>query len=313
MPALRFCSREGQEAPSKAPPPAKIKCLSDEVIAAPDALRLAKSFVRFREKRKVLGNNVGTSDYRAIEQTKIFARGLGDALKVERSYSQGCLRKLEIEVKLALDPRFLRDQETLMHAVHLRLDPWVGQHKTELDGTLLMYTRIRLGGQKAAINGEFPFLHCLCTFDAIVFRAEPGKLLMGEVDLLSDRHVSLRVFGLINATINDDENNFEVEAEDETGNTGLTWRRKGTDEVIKKGRVVVFEAKGMKSTEKSVLMIDGSLASKKTKILMPTSEDKKRKAESFAAEIEAGKADAEKEAEEKKERKRARKARKEKA
>ncbi|KAI8076723.1 uncharacterized protein B0P05DRAFT_545584 [Gilbertella persicaria] len=135
----------------------------------------------------------------------------------------------EVVVKLYLHLAPMWSGKT-MEGVNEQLNAFLMKYLPEVDGVVLAHSDVKFVTEKGKILYDSPFFHFFITAKFLVWKPKRGSKLVGRINLQSEDHIGLLIYGTFNASIpksripssvyewkvNEEETVPEVKQEDET-------------------------------------------------------------------------------------------------
>ncbi|KAI8097184.1 uncharacterized protein BX664DRAFT_275738 [Halteromyces radiatus] len=119
-----------------------------------------------------------------------------------------------------------------MDGVNEILNAFLMKHVPEVDGIVLAHSDVELLGEKGKVLYDSPFCHFFIKAKLLVWKPKKGSKLVGRINLQSQDHIGLLIYGTFNASIpksrissekyewrtsedDDNDNNDETSGDDE--------------------------------------------------------------------------------------------------
>mmetsp|Transcript_26983 Transcript_26983/g.50417 ORF Transcript_26983/g.50417 Transcript_26983/m.50417 type:complete len:179 (+) Transcript_26983:46-582(+) len=118
--------------------------------------------------------------------------------------SSTSLKSVETLLKLVILPS---ESEKPMDAVKAQLNNMLFSYNEDLDGVPMVYYDIKLppGKEYGRILNDSPWLHIDILVKLLLFQPTRGLIATGQINKLTDSHISLLVHGVFNVTISETE------------------------------------------------------------------------------------------------------------
>ncbi|ORZ20257.1 hypothetical protein BCR42DRAFT_408339 [Absidia repens] len=88
-----------------------------------------------------------------------------------------------------------------MDGVNEILNAFLMKHVPEVDGIVLAHSDIELMSEKGKVLYDSPFCHFFITARLLVWKPKKGSKLVGRINLQSQDHIGLLIYGTFNASI----------------------------------------------------------------------------------------------------------------
>ncbi|KAI8393316.1 uncharacterized protein BYT42DRAFT_550615 [Radiomyces spectabilis] len=89
----------------------------------------------------------------------------------------------------------------VMDGVNEQLNAFLMKYVPEVDGIILAHTDVQLLTEKATILFDSPFSHFFVHVKFLVWKPKKGTKLVGRINLQSQDHIGLLIYGTFNASI----------------------------------------------------------------------------------------------------------------
>ncbi|KAI8347186.1 hypothetical protein EDC96DRAFT_468115 [Choanephora cucurbitarum] len=106
----------------------------------------------------------------------------------------------EVVVKLYLHLAPMWSGKT-MEGVNEQLNAFLMKYLPEVDGIVLAHSDVKFVTDKGKILYDSPFFHFFVTVKFLVWKPKRGSKLVGRINLQSEDHIGLLIYGTFNASI----------------------------------------------------------------------------------------------------------------
>ncbi|KAF1802092.1 hypothetical protein V8B55DRAFT_1476918 [Mucor lusitanicus] len=106
----------------------------------------------------------------------------------------------EVVVKLYLHLAPMWSGKT-MEGVNEQLNAFLMKYVPEVDGIILAHSDVQFTADKGKILYDSPFCHFFITVKFLVWKPKRGTKLVGRINLQSEDHIGLLIYGTFNASI----------------------------------------------------------------------------------------------------------------
>ncbi|KAG1445821.1 hypothetical protein G6F56_009779 [Rhizopus delemar] len=88
-----------------------------------------------------------------------------------------------------------------MEGVNEQLNAFLMKHVPEVDGIVLAHSDVKFASDKGKIMYDSPFAHFFISVKFLVWKPKKGSKLVGRINLQSEDHIGLLIYGTFNASI----------------------------------------------------------------------------------------------------------------
>ncbi|EIE77001.1 hypothetical protein RO3G_01705 [Rhizopus delemar RA 99-880] len=88
-----------------------------------------------------------------------------------------------------------------MEGVNEQLNAFLMKHVAEVDGVILAHSDIKFVSDKGKVMYDSPFCHFFISVKFLVWKPKKGTKLVGRINLQSEDHIGLLIYGTFNASI----------------------------------------------------------------------------------------------------------------
>ncbi|KAI8972645.1 hypothetical protein BDB01DRAFT_854452 [Pilobolus umbonatus] len=88
-----------------------------------------------------------------------------------------------------------------MEGINDQLNAFLMKNVPEVDGIILAHSDVKLLTEKGGIINDSPFAHFFITVKFLVWKPKKGTKLVGRINLQSEDHIGLLIYGTFNASI----------------------------------------------------------------------------------------------------------------
>ncbi|CEP07507.1 hypothetical protein [Parasitella parasitica] len=106
----------------------------------------------------------------------------------------------EVVVKLYLHLAPMWSGKTI-EGVNEQLNAFLMKYVPEVDGIILAHSDVKFATEKGKILYDSPFCHFFITVKFLVWKPKRGTKLVGRINLQSEDHIGLLIYGTFNASI----------------------------------------------------------------------------------------------------------------
>ncbi|KAI8342585.1 hypothetical protein BC941DRAFT_509480 [Chlamydoabsidia padenii] len=106
----------------------------------------------------------------------------------------------EVSIKLYIHLAPMWSGKT-MEGVNEILNAFLMKHVTEVDGIVLAHSDVELLSEKGKVLYDSPFCHFFIRAKLLVWKPKKGSKLVGRINLQSQDHIGLLIYGTFNASI----------------------------------------------------------------------------------------------------------------
>ncbi|KAI9006239.1 hypothetical protein CLU79DRAFT_712857 [Phycomyces nitens] len=89
----------------------------------------------------------------------------------------------------------------IMEGVNEQLNAFLMKYVPEVDGIILAHNDVQLQSNKGTITQDSPFCHFFIYVKFLVWKPKKGSKLVGRINLQSQDHIGLLIYGTFNASI----------------------------------------------------------------------------------------------------------------
>ncbi|KAG2200061.1 hypothetical protein INT47_007706 [Mucor saturninus] len=151
------------------------------------------------KKRKHKDGSEKSSKKKQKSITKIIAPG-SPASSVTVATPTAATSFSEVVVKLYLHLAPMWSGKT-MEGVNEQLNAFLMKYVPEVDGIVLAHSDVKFDTDKGKILYDSPFCHFFVTVKLLVWKPKRGTKLVGRINLQSEDHIGLLIYGTFNASI----------------------------------------------------------------------------------------------------------------
>lgn len=88
-----------------------------------------------------------------------------------------------------------------MEGVNEQLNAFLMKYVPEVDGIVLAHSDVKFDTDKGRVLYDSPFCHFFITVKLLVWKPKRGTKLVGRINLQSEDHIGLLIYGTFNASI----------------------------------------------------------------------------------------------------------------
>ncbi|KAI8968498.1 hypothetical protein BDF20DRAFT_896729 [Mycotypha africana] len=120
------------------------------------------------------------------------------ATTISSTEPTSCFSEVVVQLYLHLAPMW---SGKTMEGVNEQLNAFLMKYVPEVDGIVLAHSNVEFLTQKGKVLYDSPFCHFFISVKFLVWKPKKGTKLVGRINLQSEDHIGLLIYGTFNASI----------------------------------------------------------------------------------------------------------------